>query len=270
MNSLVPPISQVFRGSIRAFQTFPVTIGSALAFAVVTMIRIQLNWPQQEPYNLLFNSLHWAFALGAIFSLAAITATQSRFNTKKAFLVANLLGVAVVVAAFLMLYLLGGTKSGLDDSSFVRVSVIAASRVSAAILISFLAFIILAGYPEDQSDFARSFFMTHKAFFIALVYGLVIMAGTSGVAGAVQILLYSGMSEKVFEYTGTLVGFLTFTIFIGYFPDFRKGQIDERLEEAQKQPRFIEILNVEIHVDPQHDVFSYWLNLNALHVKEKT
>jgi hypothetical protein len=74
------------------------------------------------------------FALGAIFSLAAITAAQSRFNTKKAFLVANLLGVAVVAATFLMLYLLSGTKSGLSDSSFVRVSVIAASRVSAAII----------------------------------------------------------------------------------------------------------------------------------------
>ena len=242
MNVFISSISQVFKGSIKAFQTFPVAVGSALAFAVVTMIRIQLDWPQQEAYNLLFNSLHWAFALGAIFGLAAITGGQSRFNTKKAFLVANLLGVAVVAATFLMLYLLGGTKTGLDDSNYVRVSVIAASRVSVAILVSFLAFIILAGYPKDQSDFVRSFFMTHKAFFIALVYGLVIMAGTSGVAGAVQALLYRGMSEKVYEYIGTLVGFLTFTIFIGYFPDFRKGQIDERREEAQKQPRFIEIL----------------------------
>jgi len=242
MNVVMSSISQVFKGSIKAFQTFPAAIGSALAFAVVTMVRIQLDWPQQEPYNLLFNSLHWAFALGAVFNLAAITAAQSRFNTKKAFLAANLLGVAVAAATFLMLYLLGGTKSGLDDSGFVRVSLIAASRVSAAILVSFLAFIFLAGYPKDKSDFARSLFMTHKAFFIALIYGLVIMAGASGVAGAIQVLLYRGMSGKVYEYIGTLVGFLTFTIFIGYFPDFRKGRIDERREEAQKQPRFIEIL----------------------------
>ncbi len=67
MNVVMASISQVFKGSIKAFQTFPVTIGSALAFAVVKMIRIQLDWPQQEPYKFLFNSLHWAFCFGSHF-----------------------------------------------------------------------------------------------------------------------------------------------------------------------------------------------------------
>lgn len=68
------------------------------------------------------------------------------------------------------------------------------------------------------------------------------MGGTSGVAGAVQALIYRDMSWKVYAYIGTLVGFLTFTIFVGYFPDFRKGQIDEKRKAAQKQPQFVEIL----------------------------
>ena len=242
MNSLIQSISKIFGGAVRAFQTFPAAIICALSFTVVTLVRIQLDWPAQEPYNLLFNCLHWAFATGAVFSMAAITTAQSLFNNKKTFLTANILGIAAAAITFLLLYLLGGEQSDIFTSQYAVVSDLAAARTVVAILVSFLVFIVMAGYPKDQSDFAHSFFMTQKAFIIALIYGLVIMAGSSGVAGAVQALIYSGMSEKVYMYIGTFTGFLVFTIFLGYFPDFRKGSIDEHREIAQKQPRFIEIL----------------------------
>ncbi len=240
MNAFTRSIAQIFKGAMKAFQTFPVTIACALAFSIVTMVRIQIDWPQQEANNLLFNSLHWSFALGGLFGLAAITGVQTRINTRTSFLAANLLGAAAAVVTFLSLYLPGGVAQA--GSRYATVSAVAASRVGVGLLVSFLVFIVLAAYPKDQSDFARSFFMTHKAFFIALIYGGVIMAGASGVAGAIKALIYRQMSMKVFEYIGTLVGFLAFTMFIGYFPDFRKGQIDEKREAAQKQPRFIEIL----------------------------
>ncbi|MBR0596680.1 DUF4153 domain-containing protein [Sinanaerobacter chloroacetimidivorans] len=241
MNSITRSIANSFGGAVRAFETFPAAILSAIAFAIVTMIRIQLEWPQQELYNFLFNCLHWAFALGAVFSMTAITIAHSRFNKKNAFLIANLLGAAVTVITFLVLYFFGEAHTDIS-ARYTMISTLAAVRVSAVILISFLLFIIIAGYPKEQSDFPRSFFMTHKALFIALIYGIVIMAGASGVAGAVQALLYHGMSGKVYMYIGTLTGFLAFTIFLGYFPDFRKGIIDDHREIAQKQPRFIEIL----------------------------
>ncbi len=203
------------------------------------MFRIELDWPQQEAYNLLFNSLQWSLATGALFGLTAITAAQSRFNHKKAFLLANLLGVVAVIMTFLALYLPGGTDTG---SSYAMLPVLATIRVSMSMLISVLIFIVVASFPQDQSDIPRSLFMFLKAFFIALIYGLVIMGGASGVAGAIQSLLYHDMSSKVYMYIGTLAGFLSFTIFLGYFPHFRKGQIDPHREVAQKQPRFIEIL----------------------------
>ena len=241
MNSFTRSITNIFGGAVRAFETFPAAILSALAFAIVTVIRIQLDWPAQEPYNFLFNCLHWTFALGAVFSMAAITIAQSRFNNKNAFLTANLIGAAVTVIAFLMLYFLGEAHTDIT-ARYAIISTLAVARVGAAILVSFLVFIVIAAYPKEQSDFARSFFMTHKALFIALIYGIVMMAGASGVAGAVQALLYHEMSGKVYMYLGTLTGFLAFTIFLGYFPDFRKGVMDEHREIAQKQPRFIEIL----------------------------
>lgn len=241
-NAFTRSVTQVFKGSAKAFQTFPAAIACALAFAIVTMIRIQLDWPQQEPYNFLFNCLHWSFAMGAIFSLATITAAQSRFNNAKSFLIANLLGLAAAIAAFIGLYYFGAETPDFTYSRYAVVSGLAAARISMAMLVSFLIFIVLAGYPEERSDFARAFFMTHKAFFIAVLYGLVIMGGLSGVAGAVQALLYNAMSSKVYMYLSTLAGFIAFTIFVGYFPDFRKGETDEHRETAQQQPRFIEIL----------------------------
>ena len=241
LNSFTRSITNIFGGAVRAFETFPAAILSALAFAIVTMIRIQLDWPQQEAYNFLFNCLHWTFAFGAVFSIAAITIAQSRFNNKSAFLTANLLGAAAVVITFLMLYFLGEANTDIS-ARYAIISTLAAARVSAAILISFLLFIIAGGYPKEQSGFPRSFFMTHKALFIALIYGIVIMAGASGVAGAVQALLYHGMSGKVYMYIGTVTGFVAFTIFLGYFPDFRKGVFDDHRDTAQKQPRYIEML----------------------------
>jgi len=109
MNAFTQSITKVVKGSARAFQVFPATIFSALAFSIVTMVRIQLDWPQQEPYNFLFNCLHWSFALGALFSLAAVTAAYVRYNERKAFIAANLAGAVVVAVTFLLLYFLGAT-----------------------------------------------------------------------------------------------------------------------------------------------------------------
>ncbi len=246
MNAFNRSVTQAFTGAVKAFGKFPVSIGSALCFAAVTVIRIQLEWPQQEPYNFLFNCLHWSFALGAIFSLAAITAAYSRYNTKKSYIFANALGVAALAVTFVSLYFFGGSSSVTTEARYDYLSGIAVARVIAVMLISFLTFIVLASYPAEKSDFSNSLFMTLKAFFISLFYGAVIMGGASGVAGAFQALLYNDMSEKVYMYIATLTGFIVYTMFVGYFPDFRKGSEDPKREIAQKQPHFIEILFVYI------------------------
>lgn len=248
MNSFTQSVMNAFEGAIKATGRFPAAILNALAFVIVTIIRIHLDWPQQEAYNFLFNCLHWSFALGAIASMAMIVIAQSRYKNNRVFLAANLLGIAAAVVTFLLLYFFGELQTGNGETRYSVISNLAAVRVSVAILISFLIFIIAAGYPKDKSDFSRSFFMTHKAFFIALIYGIVIMAGASGVAGAVESLLYNNMSEKVYMYIATLTGLLAFTIFLGYFPDLKKGTTDDYRETAQKQPRFIEILFVYIMI----------------------
>lgn len=243
MNALTRSITHALKGAAHAFQAFPAAILNALAFVIVTIIRIQLDWPAQEPYNFLFNCLHWSFAFGAIFSLAAITASLRIFGEKRAFALANVLGLAAAAAAFLLLYYFGAADPEIVASRYTILSTLAVARISAAILIAFLSFIVLAAdSSRGESDISSALFMTQKAFFIALIYGIVIMAGISGVAGAVQALLYSGLSSKIYMYIGTAAGFLAFTIFVGYFPDFNKNQVDYHREVAEKQPRFIEVL----------------------------
>ncbi|NLF34690.1 MAG: DUF4153 domain-containing protein, partial [Clostridiales bacterium] len=205
--------------------------------------------PEQEAYEFLLTCLHFSLALGAVFGLTAVTAAKSRVNDAASFAVANFTAVAVVAVTCLLLYFFGGTASSLNAGYGVRLTDIARARVGAAMLVSLLAFIVLAGDPEEHSDFARSFFMTHKAFFIALIYGIVLYAGGAGVAGAVEALLYRDMSHKVYMYIGTIAGLLAYAIFIGYFPDFSKGSADPRREAAQKQPRFIEVL-LEFIISP--------------------
>jgi len=76
MNTFTRSIVQIFRGAARAFQTFPATIASALAFAAVTMVRIQLDYPIQDTYQEILTSLQWALALSGVLSMAAITGAK--------------------------------------------------------------------------------------------------------------------------------------------------------------------------------------------------
>ena len=172
-----------------------------------------------------------------MFSLTVITLLK--VAVKKICFLANLLGILVAVVTFLLLYFFA-EHNLLYRCRYSVISAIAAARVSAAILVSF-DFYCVSGYPLN-SRVLHILFHDTQSIFIALLYGLVIMVGASGVAGAIQALLYKGLSSKVYMYISTLSGFLAFTIFIGYFPDFRKGFFDRHRETAQKQPRFIEVL----------------------------
>lgn len=242
MNSFTRSIMQIVEGAAKAFTSFPASIACALAFTLVTIVRIHLDWPENKDYNFLFNCLHWSFAFGAIFSMAAVTAAQTRSEDRKAFTLANIIGLLCTILVFVVLFFFGGKAPEFGQNGSTMLSDVTQARIVVAMLVSFLAFIVLAGIPKENPDLAKSLFMTHKSFFIATIYGVVLLSGVSGVAGAVQALLYKGMSYKVYSYIAALTGFFTFAVFLGYFPDFCKGELDERREIAEKQPHFIEIL----------------------------
>ncbi|MGE4276679.1 MAG: DUF4153 domain-containing protein [Lawsonibacter sp.] len=240
MGTIFQSVIRVFKGSFMALKRYPASIGCAVAFSIVTMIRIQLDWQQQRPYQFLFNCLHWSLALGAIVSLTAILFASSRFDSKKAFVLANLFGILVTTASFALLFLFA--RSNTAEYQYATITNIARIRISVLIFVSLILFILFASVQESRMEFDLALFMTEKAFFISLIYGVIIFAGASGVASAVEYLIYNNMSQKVYMYLGTLSGLIGYTLFVGYFPDFTKGVADPKRNQAQLQPRFIEVL----------------------------
>lgn len=239
MNTISQSIIRVFKGSFMALKRYPASIGCAVAFSIVTMIRIQLDWQQQEPYHFLFNCLHWSLALGAIVSLTAIVLASSQFHSKKASVLANLFGVLVAVVCFVLLVLFARINT---EYGYEVIANIAQTRVAVLILVSFILFILFASVQENRMEFDLALFMTEKAFFISFIYGVIIFAGASGVASAVEYLIYNNMSQKVYLYIGTLSVLIGYTLFVGYFPNFSKDVVDPKRNKAQLQPRFIEVL----------------------------
>lgn len=161
--------------------------------------------------------------------------------TKSFFVLANIIGITGAAIAFLGLYYAGGIASATGSDAKI-LSDLATARMMVAMVISVLAFMVLASHTKEKYDFPGAFFMTHKSFFISLLYGGVIMAGATLIARALQALVFPGLGENLYAHFGIISAFIAFSIFLGYFPDFRKDSTDPHRETAQKQPRFIEIL----------------------------
>ncbi|NLP47998.1 MAG: DUF4153 domain-containing protein [Clostridiales bacterium] len=247
-------IKKVFTGAGLAFGRYPASIACALAVTGLTLARIvflDTGYEESFEHDFLFNCLYLALVFGAILSLAAVTLAKARFKAGKALLAANLVGPLAALVSFGAIYKFAGIEPHFGGNHLI-VSPLAMARMIVLTVISFVAFIVAAALPttgENESgkgllrlDFSKAFFMTLKGLFTALVYGWIIFAGVSGVVAAFQALIYSSMSPKVFMTLGTLAGFVAFTIFLGYFPDFSKGSKDPNRESAENQPRFIEVL----------------------------
>ncbi len=240
MESLRLTIDKVFKGAGKSFYRFPAAIISAIIISITAMVRITMEWDVQRSYSLLFNSIQMAFVFGGVFSMAAVMLDEVKTDKKKSFfLPANIAGIIVASISFLLLYFYGGI---IAEDRGVYLSNIAIARVGVGIFISAVAFIYIMSKSERMNRFSDSFFITHRAFVVSTIYGLVIMLGVSGVLGAFQALVYRGMDYRVYQYLGVVVGFLTYTIFLGYFPDFRQVDNKVEIESITEQPRFIVVL----------------------------
>ena len=240
MDRLGLKIDKVFKGAGKSFYRFPAAIISAMMISIVAIIRISMEWKVQEGYNLLFDSIQMSLVLGAVFSMATVLWSEIKVDQNKRFFVlANISGALVDSISFLLLYFYGGRAL---DNQVVYLSSIAIARVSVGILISIIAFVYLISKAKSVSRFSDAFFITHKAFIVSAIYGLVIMAGTSGVLGAFEALIYNSMDYRVYQYLGVGVGFLTYMIFLGYFPSFKEMANEIEVRKIKEQPRFIVVL----------------------------
>lgn len=240
MDNLRFTIEKIFKGAGRSFSRFPAAILSAIIISITAIVRIRVGWEAVDSYSLLLNSLQISFLLGAVFSMAAVALAEVRYSKQKSsFLIANISGLVVAIITFLLVYFYGRIV-GIDGVS--QVSDIAMARVSSGVFISIVAFIYIVSKAKWVDSFSDAFFITHRAFIISAIYGFVIMIGTSGVVGAFQALVYRALNPSIYEYIGVIVGFLTYTIFLGYFPSFKPIENKEEVERIEEQPRFIYVL----------------------------
>lgn len=224
------------------FRKYPLVVICALMFTMVTFTRIYMNWSIQIHYNFLFNVLHLTLAFASTLSLLLYTISYTGVLKNKFKYVNNSITIISTVLVFLLLYYFGLGEKTLHEGIITNVSDIARSRIIALIIINTIMFILVSGYDKSKFFFHKSLFMFQKSFFIALIYGIVIMIGTSAVAGAIQGLIYRDMSSKVYMYLGAVSSFLSYMVFIGYFPDYQGDEVEGERKKAYKHPKFIEIL----------------------------
>ena len=242
MTMLIAFLKKVISGIGKAFITYPVAMLCNVIFALVTSARIYYDWPILRSYEFLLDSIQLACLAGALGSMALVTWAQSRWGYTPKIKIIHLVSFGLVLIIFAGVYIWGGRLTGISDNQYLTITELASARVFAVSTVSLLLFIIFAGAPVKAPQVDRSFFMTQKAFFIALIYGIVLWLGTAGVARAIEVLLYQGLSSDIYGYLGITAGFLAFTFFISYFPSFYEGAEDVYRQNAEQQPKFIIVL----------------------------
>lgn len=242
MNKLKQSLRELFIRSVDTLRRFPASIVLAIGFTIVTFIRIYMDFPEQIAYNYLLTCSHMAIGVGMFTGLFLTAWTGADPKSEKNFNYANIATILFTLVVFILLYNFGASSEAVDTGFGIRVSEISGARITALITLSILWFIYSLSISHHDLGYPKALFMLQKSLVIALIYGLAILLGTTGIAGAVQALLYKGMSSKVYMYLSAISALMGFIVFVSYFPESGEKDDEERWEEAQKQPKFISIL----------------------------
>lgn len=227
MGNFKTAIGRTLRGAVMSYQRYPAAMLAATAFAVVTSLRIADNSMLSAGQ---FDRWQFILALTALISLAWSGWLYSRKDPTRSDLI-SLASLIVIVPLFFLIKPIDG-----------RIPFLTSTRTIAAGVISLIVLLLAISRSSEKTDFNKRFFMLHKAFFIALLYMLVVMGGLNFTAAAVEILLYSDMSSDVYQYLSTWSAFLGFAFFLGNLPDLKRSASFDVVHASQKQPRFIEVL----------------------------
>lgn len=238
MNNIKGSIIRSIKGGLKAIDNYPLVIIGAGLFTLVTMIRIQLD-VDKDSMRYLLDCIQMSLASGVAFGLTLTAFMNRRFEDSKAYINYGL-NLVVYLLTFVLLFFL--SKSDLSVYRSLQVTEISISRLFTWILICMIAYI----YYSKKNSLGQSLFVFQKSFVIALIYGSVLMGGTSGVAGAVKALLYNDMSEKVFMHLSALVSFVAFSIFVGGLVDLKLDKGDPEVARIEKKPKFFEMLLIYV------------------------
>lgn len=234
-NQFSKGIEKSVKGALQAASRFYMSSFSAFLFMLLMMVQINTR----EVRDGLMDSLEWSLLFMTVFGLAAVVFVRTRKNTTKNIHIANGLTAISGVVLFIILFVTLTKK--LQDPSYPYSTFdrITQNRLSILLIVTFIAFLVFAAKPSFDRYVSRTLFMTQKAIIISGLYGLVLLIGTFIVVGAIQGLLFADLEFTTYQYLGSIIGFITFMLFLGNLPDFSLGEEDEKRKEVEKQPRFI-------------------------------
>jgi hypothetical protein len=233
MGTIRNAIGKTVRGAAMSYQRFPSAMIGATALTILTSIRIADNSLLEAGQ---FDKWQIIFALTAIISLTWSGWLYSRDKSERSE-VLSLASLIVILPLALLIQPVDG-----------RIPDLTMTRVMATGAIAIIVLLLSISRNSEKTDFNKRFFMLHKAFFIAMLYMLVVMGGLNFTAAAVEILLYSEMSSDVYQHLSTWSGFLGFAFFLGNLPNLRRTADFEQVHASQKQPKFIEVLFVFVMI----------------------
>lgn len=227
--NILDKIKSVFSNGFYAFKSYPVVIVSAIIFTLINYYRIATDQSLFYDQDVVLDAFQMSLTLAITFNLFFV-AYANRNNKKHLWFTIATVGVAIVSYISLRYFGVSDAHNGFKELVIGRV-----------IALNIVAVLLFMFYNKSSYDYAMSLFMTQKAFFIALLYGGVMMFGASATIGAFEALVYNDLSSDVYGYVGATVGLIAFTIFVGYFPSL-KNLDDERHLAVRTQPKFIKVL----------------------------
>lgn len=217
-------LQQTFQGITRAGTRYPLTLLFLLAVTIVNAIRI--NQEKDLYTNLLFTLF-----VGAIVSGVAQQLYERFFHKQSQRFI--LMAAAILITV--VYYFIIPTTNLYDLEVGIKTSVFIFALVLLFILIPTI---------KSKLTFNESFMAAFKAFFITLLFTLIIAAGVSSILFAIDRLLFPIGNKLMLHVSNVIFSLFATLYYLSFTPLYEdnKNYKTEKLEEATSVPKMLEIL----------------------------
>lgn len=240
MNKFTQSIKNIFTDTSKAFLRYPVSISSVGIISLIAMIRINLGYNIDHDSKVILDIIQVSLMFLAIFSQAVVVYSDNKDEDRSRTLKnGNIIGLLITIVTILLLYFFGIKDS---SSGIFNLKNIAIARVIAISLVSAIAVVYIISKAKTIKSFSKAFYITNKALFISMFYAFVMFLGVFTVVEAFRSLVYPSLSVNTFQYLAVIIGFITYTIFLSYFPNFNVALDLENSKYDLDQPQFIKVL----------------------------
>lgn len=223
----------ILRRAASAFMRYPASMTCAILLAFMGILSV-------EESTLLSTSLRTSLSLGFMMGLTlnlfvnAIFQRTGMHDKRKLFFEVFWFLVSLGVG------LLIDRKDDIPNMTTIRMVI--------AFAIFGLLFLFAISHKNSRLNYSQTLFMSIKALSIAILYTLVMLAGTNLILLAVKQLLFNELSYKINSEVSILCALIGYAFFLGHLPRLNDQESDETIQKSYHIPKFIEVLFLYILV----------------------